>query len=840
MRITEVDQQVSQAQLDALEKVLDRVFAQIGIDIEFTRHFLDRVNDERNVRQITISELAQLFKKEFVKWGKPIARLGPDAEAVMKDLATDINIPFALKWNSASSMLELVAKTVMRKKNFRTPNKEFPVEGYVLTKRQLQRINENLTEQALPRIAPGVEVPRLPGMSAQQAANTFRNVINLSPGFQSPRVQNSLSQFFQNNPGAFQAANDNFGPRQTPKPGVGVGTALRGVLGRALGAIGMILTPTAANQGEQETTDRLNAIYDFQQHLLNTDPRAYLDFVQAEWNALPAETQAEYAGGPWDPRSSADYNAAEEAARMLQRGQQFAPIQSQPIPVAPDLQMPDAPVAPVSPQADTTAPRLRVSPDTPLTTPVAPTAPSRPEPEAPLEIPAPSTAPTPSVEPVTPPQPATPEVPPAPVTPARPQTQPKPAPQQPPAPTAPSQPEPETPLKIPVPSTAPTPSVEPVTPPQPATPEVPPAPVTPARPQTQPKPAPQQPPAPAPIQDLPPSIAPGVVTKPGTLTRPAPAPASRTQPSRQRTSPRRRPRDWGGGDPGDYNYPLIKSMNKHTPRSFESADLISEGGAMPGVGAIHIDEINPTLDQLEKSLGIDLKNNTLGSVGKRKFSGDIDVALQIEPGEIPAFIEKLKNNPLIHDIAKSSVIMTKVKIVGFDSEKSDGRPRTGFVQVDFMPGDPGWLKTYYHSPSETESKYKGVYRNIMIATIAAVYNRQDSEQKLSDGRALESVRYMWSPTDGLVKIRRTPELNKKGDGYTKKNRNEIIDGPWRQPDEIASQLGLGDASVLNSFETLLDAVKKNYTQQQVKQIIQGFVDNSVVQDAGIPSELQAK
>jgi hypothetical protein len=778
MRITEVDQQVSQAQLDALEKVLDRVFAQIGIDVEFTRHFLDRVNDERNVRQITISELAQLFKKEFVKWGKPIARLGPDAEAVMKDLATDINIPFALKWNSASSMLELVAKTVMRKKNFRTPNKEFPVEGYVLTKRQLQRINENLTEQALPRIAPGVEVPRLPGMSAQQAANTFRNVINLSPGFQSPRVQNSLSQFFQNNPGAFQAANDNFGPRQTPKPGVGVGTALRGVLGRALGAIGMILTPTAANQGEQETTDRLNAIYDFQQHLLNTDPRAYLDFVQAEWNALPAETQAEYAGGPWDPRSSADYNAAEEAARMLQRGQQFAPIQSQPIPVAPDLQMPDAPVAPVSPQADTTAPRLRVSPDTPLTTPVAPTAPSRPEPEAPLEIPAPSTAPTPSVEPVTPPQPATPEVPPAPVTPAR--------------------------------------------------------------PQTQPKPAPQQPPAPAPIQDLPPSIAPGVVTKPGTLTRPAPAPASRTQPSRQRTSPRRRPRDWGGGDPGDYNYPLIKSMNKHTPRSFESADLISEGGAMPGVGAIHIDEINPTLDQLEKSLGIDLKNNTLGSVGKRKFSGDIDVALQIEPGEIPAFIEKLKNNPLIHDIAKSSVIMTKVKIVGFDSEKSDGRPRTGFVQVDFMPGDPGWLKTYYHSPSETESKYKGVYRNIMIATIAAVYNRQDSEQKLSDGRALESVRYMWSPTDGLVKIRRTPELNKKGDGYTKKNRNEIIDGPWRQPDEIASQLGLGDASVLNSFETLLDAVKKNYTQQQVKQIIQGFVDNSVVQDAGIPSELQAK
>ena len=129
MRITEVDSEVTQRQLDSLEQVLDRVFAQLGIDVEFTRHFLDRVNDERNVRQITITELAQLFKKEFVKWGKPIAQLGPDAEAVMKDLATDINIPFALNWNKATGMLELVAKTVMRKKNFSTPNKEFPVEG---------------------------------------------------------------------------------------------------------------------------------------------------------------------------------------------------------------------------------------------------------------------------------------------------------------------------------------------------------------------------------------------------------------------------------------------------------------------------------------------------------------------------------------------------------------------------------------------------------------------------------------------------------------------------------------------------------------------------------------
>lgn len=128
MKINELDKGgVTQQQLDALEKVLDQVFSKVGIDIEFTRHFVDRVNDERNIRPISIKELAMLFKKEFIKYGKPIAQLGPDAEAVMKDLETDINIPFALKWNGKE--LELIAKTVMRKKNFRTPNKEFPVEN---------------------------------------------------------------------------------------------------------------------------------------------------------------------------------------------------------------------------------------------------------------------------------------------------------------------------------------------------------------------------------------------------------------------------------------------------------------------------------------------------------------------------------------------------------------------------------------------------------------------------------------------------------------------------------------------------------------------------------------
>ena len=129
MKINELDKQITSSDLEALETFADRIFGKVGIDIEFTRHFLDRVNDERNGEQITGSELTRLFKQEYKRWGKPIAQMGPDAEAVMKDLATDINMPFALRWDRENDELDLIVKTVMRKKDFKTSNREFEVES---------------------------------------------------------------------------------------------------------------------------------------------------------------------------------------------------------------------------------------------------------------------------------------------------------------------------------------------------------------------------------------------------------------------------------------------------------------------------------------------------------------------------------------------------------------------------------------------------------------------------------------------------------------------------------------------------------------------------------------
>jgi hypothetical protein len=265
---------------------------------------------------------------------------------------------------------------------------------------------------------------------------------------------------------------------------------------------------------------------------------------------------------------------------------------------------------------------------------------------------------------------------------------------------------------------------------------------------------------------------------------------------------------------------------------------LTEGGSMPGVGAIHIDEIDPTLIPLEKELDIDLRNNTLGSVGKREFSGDIDVALKIDTDDLPTFIKKLENSHQILGVAKSSIIMTKVKISNFDKSKEDGRPRTGYVQVDFMPGDPDWMKTYYHSPNEKDSQYKGVYRNILIASIAGQYNIESSEETIEDGRPVSSERFMWSPRDGLVRVTRTPVPKKNGDGYTQKNNNKIIGGPWKTADAIAKNLGLDNSEDLYSYETLSKAFKMIMSAIEQSDIFTAFVNNHTIKGMGIPPDIQ--
>lgn len=159
-----VKEDVTQFDLDQIELYADRLFGKVGIDINFTRHFVDRVNDERNKKPITPSELTRLFKQEFKRWGKNIAQMGPDAEAVMKDMQTDVNMPFVLTWDSRNQELDLIAKTIMRKPDFKSPDPVFAVEATEKCPPATQSIDLNLKnrQKAIERYGYGPLNPNEP------------------------------------------------------------------------------------------------------------------------------------------------------------------------------------------------------------------------------------------------------------------------------------------------------------------------------------------------------------------------------------------------------------------------------------------------------------------------------------------------------------------------------------------------------------------------------------------------------------------------------------------------------------------------------------------------------
>jgi homoserine dehydrogenase len=117
---------VTQAQLNDLEKFADRILAKFGVDIEFTRHFADRMNDPRNKPAVKVQELQQLFKRIARNKAKNI-RQNPDSQAVIKDMQNDLNLPIVINYDKNKDEFEVINKTIMRKKDFGTSNKVFKV-----------------------------------------------------------------------------------------------------------------------------------------------------------------------------------------------------------------------------------------------------------------------------------------------------------------------------------------------------------------------------------------------------------------------------------------------------------------------------------------------------------------------------------------------------------------------------------------------------------------------------------------------------------------------------------------------------------------------------------------
>ena len=112
---------ITKGDVEFVDDMADRKLAPIEIDLS-GNHFFDRLNDPRNYPDISIEELEDFFDKLSDEKEEFIEFLQQYRDVVVKDTETNINIPFMKMANKA------IAKTVMRKKNFQTPDKILPLQ----------------------------------------------------------------------------------------------------------------------------------------------------------------------------------------------------------------------------------------------------------------------------------------------------------------------------------------------------------------------------------------------------------------------------------------------------------------------------------------------------------------------------------------------------------------------------------------------------------------------------------------------------------------------------------------------------------------------------------------
>lgn len=189
--------------------------------------------------------------------------------------------------------------------------------------------------------------------------------------------------------------------------------------------------------------------------------------------------------------------------------------------------------------------------------------------------------------------------------------------------------------------------------------------------------------------------------------------------------------------------------------------------------AINQEDVIPTVKWLEQQTGLDLLSNMLGTTGKKATSGDLDLGVdetKISKDELVAKLLTIKG-VLKDDVKKGGInVHLKTPITG--------DPSKGFVQTDFMFGDPEWLK-FSMQGGGINSPYRGSHKHFLLGSIAKATKTEQFPEGMK-----------WSYLNGLI------------DRAT----NETIS---KNPDEIAEVLfGKGyTGSDLSNVETIINAIK---------------------------------
>jgi hypothetical protein len=249
--------------------------------------------------------------------------------------------------------------------------------------------------------------------------------------------------------------------------------------------------------------------------------------------------------------------------------------------------------------------------------------------------------------------------------------------------------------------------------------------------------------------------------------------------------------------------------------------LIREGGNLfDGTVGIKQTLVKGTMEDIFRKVlkpmglqGIDTDVFVLGSAGKKsanELSGDLDIGISADQIASANGLKLSEVYDWVVDTLESMGYET-AKVSGF-SQVSIAYPIKGdkgnYVQVDFMMSNNlEWTKFAYIAPdfSKSESKYKLVYRNLLLAACVSIFDmkvlKQTKEKipvevrkyalRWNDG-VYSTVKSFASKTGGILKV---GKLLKNKDVFVTQTPEELVDmflGSQYTPNDIRTFEGIYD------------------------------------------------
>jgi hypothetical protein len=225
---------------------------------------------------------------------------------------------------------------------------------------------------------------------------------------------------------------------------------------------------------------------------------------------------------------------------------------------------------------------------------------------------------------------------------------------------------------------------------------------------------------------------------------------------------------------------------------FEGGNVFKDDAGSVLTVRINKADVLPTVQWLETITGLELTDNMLGTTGKKATSGDLDLAVdanQVDKNEfaakLGAYIEKQGGDP------KQWIRKTGISVHFKTPIRGD--EKNGYVQSDFMFGEPNWMKWSLQGGREG-SELKGAHRHVILSSIARARGMK------------------WSANNGLM----------SGDGkeLITKDQNEIAKkllGQTATVKDLNDPEAIIDYIIkLPNYEELVAAARENLDREGVK------------------------